>query len=87
MAIGYDQKQKIEYNPNKKSVVNGYIDKAVSNLKSAKNKTDSVLRSKPFPSKTIIGKKFKNLQFRIARGQDCHGDYGKFNFLIVVLKY
>ena len=59
MAIGYDQKQKIEYNPNKKSVVNGYIDKAVSNLKSAKNKTDSVLRSKPFPSKTIIGKKFK----------------------------
>lgn len=49
----------IEYNPNKKSVVNGYIDKAVSNLKSAKNKTDSVLRSKPFPSKTTIGKKFK----------------------------
>ena len=49
----------IEYNPNKKSVVNGYIDKAVSNLKSARNKTDSILRSKPFPSKTTIGRKFK----------------------------
>ena len=33
MAIGYNQNKKIEYNQNKKNVVNGYIDKAVSNLK------------------------------------------------------
>lgn len=62
----------IEYNPNKKSAVNGYIDKVVFNLKGANKKTDSVLRSKPFPSKTIIGKKFKkepisNLEDKIAK--------------------
>ncbi len=47
----------IEYNPNKKTIFNNYIDVAVSNLKKAETEASCLLNF-VFPSKTIIGRRF-----------------------------
>lgn len=58
----------IEYNPNKKTTFNNYIDVAVSNLKKAETETSCVLNL-TFPSKTSIGKRFdKKSQINTLKG-------------------
>ena len=58
----------IEYNPNKKTIFNNYIDVAVSNLKKAETEASCLLNF-AFPSKTIIGRRFnKKSQIGTLKG-------------------
>ena len=58
----------IEYNPNKKTIFNNYIDVAVSNLKKAETEASCLLNF-VFPSKTIIGRRFnKRSQISTLKG-------------------
>ena len=58
----------IEYNPDKKTIFNNYIDVAVSNLKKAETEASCLLNF-IFPSKTIIGRRFnKRTQISTLKG-------------------